>query len=164
MGRRAGGSGGKGPIIWKNGQAFDLATGEPVAPEITAWAAYTPTFQGLGTVTSINFRWRTVLGSVEIQGKCTVGTVTGDEVQVLLPNSLTVATALGNTQLVGISQKADTNTSTGPTLVIATAGDTFLNMAFRNASLAGLTPQAGTDIFTNGQTFSMMAQIEYEPS
>lgn len=58
---------------------------------ITAWQGYTPTFQGFGTPSAVEFEWRQVGENVEIRGKFTSGTSTGIEARVGLPAGLTSA-------------------------------------------------------------------------
>lgn len=60
-------------------------------PVMTAWQGYTPTFQGFGTPTNIEFEWRQVGENVEIRGKFASGTPTAVEARVGLPNGYTSA-------------------------------------------------------------------------
>jgi hypothetical protein len=60
-------------------------------PNLTAWNGYTPTFQGFGTPTNVEFEWRQVGENVEIRGKFTSGTSTAVTAQVSLPNGYTSA-------------------------------------------------------------------------
>lgn len=63
------------------------------APLITDWASYTPVFTGAGTVTTINFFWRRVGSSLEVEGTFTTGTPTGSTFSITLPSGLTLNTA-----------------------------------------------------------------------
>ena len=69
---------------------------------ITDWQAYTPTTQGLGTVSGVTFRWRRVGGNVEISGSLTSGTNTGVEIQIGLPNSYTSTSTLATLEPCGV--------------------------------------------------------------
>ena len=60
-------------------------------PNVTGWQGYTPTFQGFGTPSNIEFEWRQVGESVEIRGKFTAGVSTSVEARVGLPGGLTSA-------------------------------------------------------------------------
>lgn len=62
-----------------------------LVPNMTAWQGYTPTFQGFGTPSNVEFEWRQVGENVEIRGKFTSGTTTAVEARVGLPNGLTSA-------------------------------------------------------------------------
>lgn len=71
-------------------------------PKITEWQSYTPTFQGFGTPTNVSVRWRQNGGSVEVEGKFTVGTPTATTAYFTLPNSYNTSSALpSGTSLVG---------------------------------------------------------------
>ena len=60
----------------------------PLGAPVTDWVSYTPTTAGLGTPTSVNFKWRRVGDSVEIQGRLAVGTTTGVAATISLPSGL----------------------------------------------------------------------------
>ena len=70
---------------------------QSVGALITDWQSYTPTIQGGGTLTNVSVRWRRIGGSVEIQGKLTLGTVSSDEFQLSLPNGITVSPIVSTT-------------------------------------------------------------------
>jgi len=60
-------------------------------PNLTAWQGYTPTIQGFGTPSAIEFEWRQVGENVEIRGKFTSGTPTSVQARFSLPNGYTSA-------------------------------------------------------------------------
>ncbi len=66
-------------------------TGVPVVlPTISpAWVAYTPTFVGFGTVSSVSFYYRQVVDTIEIEGRFTAGTSTAVAASMTLPGVLT---------------------------------------------------------------------------
>lgn len=70
---------------------------------ITDWVSYTPTFTGLGTVTSIDYVWRRVGGYLEVIGRHINGTCTGSTIGISLPSGLVVQSN-GNvyTELAGL--------------------------------------------------------------
>ncbi len=58
---------------------------------ITDWATYTPSnTQGLGTIASVNLKWRRVGDTMQIQGGFTTGTVTASTAQLGLPSGTTI--------------------------------------------------------------------------
>ena len=58
---------------------------------ITDWVSYTPSnTQGLGTIASVNLRWRKVGDTMQIQGGFTTGTVTASTAQLGLPSGATI--------------------------------------------------------------------------
>jgi hypothetical protein len=72
-------------------------TTQSVGSVITDWQSYTPTIQGGGTLTNVSVRWRRIGGSVEIQGKLTLGTVSSSEFQLSLPNGITISPIVSTT-------------------------------------------------------------------
>lgn len=56
----------------------------------TDWVAYTPTFQGFGTPTGIEFYWRKNGASIDVIGKFLSGVSTAVEGRVGLPSSLVI--------------------------------------------------------------------------
>ena len=52
--------------------------------------SYTPTFQGFGTVSNVDFTYRQEGDSIVIQGFFTSGTPTATEAQISLPNGYTI--------------------------------------------------------------------------
>lgn len=66
-----------------------------LASTTTDWQDYTPTFNGLGTVTSIVARWRRVGDSIQVCGTFTTGTVSGSGIAYMsLPNSYQINTTI----------------------------------------------------------------------
>ena len=57
--------------------------------DVTKWTAYTPTFTGFGTPSSVDFYWRKVGGNLEVRGRFIPGTCTATEARMSLPSGLT---------------------------------------------------------------------------
>lgn len=126
---------------------------------VTDWEDYTPTFSGLGTVTSIDFRFRQVGDSIEIHGKATTGTATASEMQVGLPTGLTVSTSkVAVIKYVGKLNKIAAIGTTDDYTALITGGDAFLNFGNMSSS-AGLTPQNGSVVLGSTVTFSFFATV-----
>ena len=110
------------------------------------WESYTPSnTQGFGSITGVNIKWRRVGDSIDIQGYFTSGTTTGDEAQLELPNSLTIATPGSDTVVVGHYWRDADKTSSNT--VLATNGDTYLNfgeVTYAAANFLAADPQVGT--------------------
>lgn len=110
---------------------------------ITDWQQYTPAFVGLGTVTSIDMRWRRVGQNVEIEGRFTNGTTTGVAATVPLPSGLvglaTNGFVCGNYGAQG--------TQTGSEVVYAPLAN---NLYFGMANWG--VPATGTQLGTGGFT------------
>jgi len=129
----------------------------PAQSNLTNWEDYTPTTQGLGTVSSVNVSYRRVGDSIEIQGTLTTGTVTAVECQIGLPSGLTLdSVKIPTTKVVGmLSRNA---TSGNDFSMLATGGDSFFNVGVMGAATAfGVTPQNADIVSGNTQVISFFA-------
>lgn len=126
------------------------------------WQDYTPTFQGFGTVTDIDFRWRRVGESIEIMGDWTNGTVSVTEAQISLPESLTVGTGNPSTLAVGWIESTDSG-ETRNYVPLATDGDTFLNFGLQryDSGFNGLTALNGNSL-QSSERFSLYATVQVQ--
>jgi hypothetical protein len=131
-------------------------------PNVTAWQGYTPTFQGFGTPTNVEFEWRQVGENVEIRGKFTAGTTTAVEARVGLPAGLTSAGTglIPSLQVIG---KANINNSTAAFFssltVLAEPSVTYVTMGLEASTANGLTKQTGSNLATNGSILSFFASV-----
>lgn len=128
------------------------------------WISWTPAFTGLGSATNINFFWRRVGDTMEVQGIATAGTVTGSNVSFSLPNSLvtngTVVKALnagGDFSIVGVFGVKQN--STNFTAVLADAGDNLIFFGSGSAGGSSINVVTGSSGFTSGATFTVFARI-----
>lgn len=124
-------------------------------PIVTPWASYTPTFQGFGTPTGVQFLWRRNGESIEIQGRWITGTVTAVEAQVSLPNSYAVSSTYTSRQLVGLLESS--NTAHDNFNVNIAPGDTFLN--FGRDTVAAATANT---IFNSSETEHIFCTVKIE--
>ncbi len=124
--------------------------------------SYTPTFQGFGTPTNVDFTWRQTGDAVVIQGSFTTGTPNGSEAQIGLPSGYTIKNS-GTIKNIGSYTYSASNSNNGG-FVLATGGDSYFNFTSRNvfgdgASLA-LTPTVGSStVYTSGQQMSFTAIV-----
>ncbi len=112
---------------------------------ITDWTAYTPTFTGFGTATSVNFISRRVGSSLEVVGTFTAGTNTGVEAQITLgygganANVITVSTL----PTLGLAGKFVGGTASatwfGGGAVTMEASKTYMTLATQTSSTSGLS-------------------------
>lgn len=125
----------------------------------TDWAAYTPTTQGLGTITSVSMEWRRKGQDILIRGGFTTGTVSASEMQVGLPNSYTIAGQSLNSEICGRS--AGDQTSTQIHAPLCTSGDTFLNFSRVNPVGAEnpMSPQNGSSVVSSTTRYSIFARV-----
>lgn len=129
------------------------------------WESYTPSnTQGFGTITS-RLQWRRVGENVEIKGDFNLGTVSGSEGQLELPNSYTVnfKSATGS-QVVGYAERDLASQSIRKHVALATHGDTYLNFGrmldgSATANDNPLLPQSGSWLGNASDRISIFASI-----
>jgi hypothetical protein len=121
------------------------------------WKSYTPVTNGIGTPVFNNALWRQVGDSIELQMRFQTGTVTVSEFQMGLPNGLEVSDLYAATQNVGLLGRDVADTVIYP--VIATAGDTFLNVGLRNVGM--YVPQNASVFLGSGEAgVSIKAKVK----
>lgn len=86
----------------------------------TAWAAYTPTITGYGTVTNVSFLWRRIGDTLEVIGTFTTGTTAASLATFTLPTSPAVL-AIDSAKL------PINNTDTNPGVEIGTISASAAN-------------------------------------
>lgn len=139
------------------GAQKSLVNGAIVGP----WQSYTPTFQGLGTPTNVNFKWRQNGSSIEIEGYLNTGTTTGVEARIGLPNNfvtsskyVNIAWVVGDVTRGAISAQAD--------YMAAQQSKNYLVLTIQSSGAAGQTPATGSGIFGSGENVSFKASVEIE--
>jgi hypothetical protein len=112
--------------------------------QISDWVGYTPVTQGLGTIASVDVKWRRVGDSLEIQGNLTAGTSTASEIQIGLPSGLVVDSDYASISIVGKGNKLSVSQEYYE--MLATAGDTYLNVGLQqfDTNRDAFTPIVGT--------------------
>lgn len=132
-------------------------------PSITGWQGYTPTFQGFGSPTNIEFEWRQVGENVEIRGKFASGTPTAVEARVGLPAGLTSAGTgvIPSISLVGqLVRSSATSAGTGGMFnILAEPSVNYVTFSIFNPSAGGLTKQNGSIILSSGESVSFFASV-----
>ena len=126
--------------------------------EITAWQAYTPTTQGLGAISNVEFAWRRVRQSYEVMGRLTTGTVNASEVQIGLPNSATVGTQITASGIFVVGEVAR-GSGTGKPGVLATPGDTYVNLSYHGTSPYGLGPRPGNTVVSSYEDLAFLFSV-----
>jgi hypothetical protein len=125
---------------------------------ITPWVAYTPTFTGFGTPSNVNFWWRQVGQSIEIQGRFTVGTSTATEARISLPNSYTISSNVVTLQNVGhgaVNVNASTYFSTE---ILAEPNLSYVTIGQQASTTPALSKVNGT-AFSSGNIFTFQASV-----
>jgi hypothetical protein len=136
-------------------------------PVITPWVAYTPTFTGFGTATSVAFRSRRVGGNLEIIGRFAAGTSTATEARITLgfngtDGGLAVSSILNSANwITGVG--AFTITGAAQCLVVVTGGQAYLKLGFQSSGREGLTPINGdVALPASGNVLAITASIPIE--
>jgi hypothetical protein len=126
---------------------------------VTNWSSYTPTFNGVGTPTSVDVWYRRVGDQIEVMGKFTTGTVTAAEARVSLPSGLTSdTTKIASIRLVGDWALGTTFGGNIKPTVLIESGVSYFTFGFDTATQAGLTKQNGNALFATGQTVAFHAK------
>lgn len=125
---------------------------------ITSWAAYTPTISGFGTTSGEDCFWKRVGDSMDIKCEFTAGTVAASEAQIGLPDGRSVDSTVAGNTVVGVYGR-DTSTADSGGLVLATAGDTFVNLGhartWSDTATVARTPTDGNNILGNSQSLGL---------
>ena len=149
---------------------IDLSVGpDTVTPSaiVTEPVAYTPTFVGLGSVTSINITsWR-VGNTLRIAGNFTTGTCTATTATMTLgfngvSGGLTIATNPTAIALMGRGQNGSTtNPQIKNIVVLGTGGGTVLNFSFErtDAATSPLVAQNGNAAFIDSTKYSIQVEV-----
>jgi hypothetical protein len=149
-------------------QGVDYTNAVATSPSINAsnadfdYIAYTPSFTGFGTATSIDFKYKRVGSDAYINGIFTCGTTTGVEAQITLPSGLTSSTAniqtlaiagsAGRTGTISTTTFGNLNTLMEPTKTYFTMGDSA-------STRSSVTKQNGTTVCSSGDTVRLYARI-----
>jgi hypothetical protein len=130
-----------------------------VVPVLTAWQGYTPTLQGFGTPSAVEFEWRQVGENVEIRGKFTSGTPTAVEARIGLPAGLSSAgtgiipsLSLSGTMIVNLNTANAYYTLIEPSVA-------YLTISRQGVSANGLTKNNGNDAIVAASSVSITSSI-----
>jgi hypothetical protein len=159
-------------IATTNASAYDVfidnirAGPDKIVPGaiITEWVPYTPTTQGLGTISSISVLSRRVGDTLEVQGGIGCGTTTGDEVRmgigyngtadnVTIDGSKVALSRLVGNAIVGFAEA-------GHNSVIAPGSNTtYVNLGRGNATTNPAAAAVGTTICSSGHDLQFYFKV-----
>jgi hypothetical protein len=130
---------------------------------ITPWVAYTPTFTGFGTVTSISAFSRRVGDTLQVMVKGTPGTPTGVEARVSIGfNGTDGNVTVDSTKVPDIRHAGEcliSNTAGGIPGVLMEPSVSYMTFGFRSSGSNPLTKVLANNFASSGQTISMSAQF-----
>ena len=124
---------------------------------VTDWQAYTPTFQGFGTPTSVQFQWRRVGADLEVRGRFNPGTSTAVEARVSFPSGLTSAdtSLIPALQIAGMA--ASNATAANSRTVLIEPSVTYFT--FGVTTNGPLTRNNGNVVATSPEVFAFFAKV-----
>jgi hypothetical protein len=122
------------------------------------WTAYTPTFQGFGTVTGIEIYRKRENSHELLRGKFTAGTATAVEARMSFFSTLVAASTakIPSIQVAGFGTFDVVSPSTP--VILVDAGNAYINFSLQSSSNAGLSKLNGNQ-FLGGGKLSFTAQI-----
>lgn len=137
----------------------DVVVGPGLQPQgavVEEWKSYTPTTQGLGSISANSTQYRRVGDSMEIRIVFASGITTNVEPRIGLPSGYTISAP--DRQMVG-SLGLDA-TSGGVFSLLATSGQTYLRLGqLDNSSNTGYAPLAGNATLVNSVTYAGYATV-----
>jgi len=150
-------------VTTTNAAAYDLFIDDV---EITAapnqnvsadsdWQSYTPTFQGLGTVTLTESFWLKRGDSLYIRGRGTLGTTTAATARITLPEGLVISNTKTTTQTI-VEGKVVNNSTSGNFCTLIALNDTAVLIGSVSGS-TGLSSTLGSTFGSSGQAFAWAA-------
>jgi len=130
---------------------------------ITSWVAYTPTFTGFGTATSIQFWSRRVGDVLQVRGRFTSGTPTTTEGRITIGYKGTSANVSSDATVVTTIQICGhlAYSSTGAALCVPLieSNVSYITIGAGNATRAPLTKVNADFLVLSGDTVSVWVQI-----
>jgi hypothetical protein len=148
-----------GQVLTSNG-AGALPTFQTSAT--TSWVAYTPTFTGFGTPTSVNFYSRKNGDMLEIQGRFVAGTTTATEAQITIGYNGSSANVSSNSSIIAAlsvcGNLIQTTVGANGFYPLIESNKTYVVFGATGTSRAATTKLNGND-FATGATISFQAFI-----
>lgn len=128
----------------------------------TDWEAYTPSFQGFGTVTSIDCHWRKRGQNYELSIEFQSGTNTATEARIGLPNGKVLSNFVYQSPTVKSVGEVSTSYAAPIVMsVLAEGGQSYVKLGRDDAASSGLAAINGNTIADNSQiSFTVSVAIE----
>jgi len=132
-------------------------------PTVTFDVVYTPTFQGFGTPTAVNFFWSRVGNRIKVMGKFTTGTTTAAEARIGLPivNSVQLVSdsaLVASIMVCGIYLQAGASASVFSFNTLIESGVGYVTVGAQSGSSSAETKQNGNAV--SGNSAVVMVQFE----
>lgn len=128
------------------------------------WVAYTPTFTGFGTPSSVEFFSRRVGDTLQVKGKFTSGVSTATEARVTLGHNGTDSNVTTTASKIpsGVSLAGNWAVSSAATVtcnILAERSVGYMTFGTQDASNSGLTKRNANTFISNGQSISLFAEF-----
>lgn len=130
---------------------------------ITSWVAYTPTFTGYGTPSSVEFWSRRVGDMLEVRGRFTCGTNTAVEARITLGYNGTNAnvnssgTVITTIECVGSLAYSSAEARYDTVLIESNVG--YMTFGAQIAGASGLSKSTGSGLYLNSSSIALFAAI-----
>lgn len=126
---------------------------------ITGWTQYTPTFTGMGTVSTQSFYYRQVGEDIEIQGRWTTGTVTATEARISLPSVCTSSSAYTTLEIAGNLIHAVSASTFFGDYVLIEPSVTYMTFGQQSSTTNALTKANGNVAFSSTTASTLRARV-----
>ena len=144
--------------LYYDGTYFQISNG---AAQGSDWQAYTPTFQGCGTVSAVSFIYQVVGKTLNVVGTFTSGAVSGVEFQCSLPSGLTTS-ALIPSSLIQVGRMLIDRTGTPfDYYVLAEPSKAYVVYGGRDAAgtYSALVKRLGNDFLYSSYRYSVQFSV-----
>lgn len=111
---------------------------------VTAWQSYTPTYTGLGTVTSSEMYWRRNGDQLEVRGNFTTGTTTAVEARLSFPDATTTASAFPSIRIAGSAIRVGSSATFFSDNVLSEPSVSYFTFGVQGSASSGLTKVLGS--------------------
>jgi hypothetical protein len=121
----------------------------------TPWTAYTPTFTGFGTATSINFKWMRVGANLFVEGTFTHGTCTAVENRITYPSTWTSASTIATLENAGAMLYGANLGSIFALSILREASVNYMTVGYTASGVVGLAKNSSTSPYGGNNVLSL---------
>lgn len=138
----------------------DIRSAKTQIPKNVEWTSYTPTFNGLGTPTSVTAYYKVTGNTLYIFGQFVMGTTTASEARIGLPTGYTSNSGIPTSptnQIIGNANYVASSTT--QYFITAKPSVTYVNIVAADATHNTGTLLNGNALFSSGNNFVFSASI-----
>lgn len=127
---------------------------------VSEWFSYTPTFQGFGTVTNINIKYRQVGSNYEFLGAFNSGTPSGSGVYgFTLPNGSTISSGINDDSMFGSVAFSQVFANGQNTFLGGRRGESYINLYINSTTTGYTRVSTNGPLPTSGATYYIQATV-----